>query len=217
MKNLAVGTYNLVAQDASGLKSETSKKDEVVVKFKKRVDCDLSVGYTCPVILYDDTFMTYMKSSVYPLSLYARLSVLPFKQIYGYLGVGLSGTYTRMSASLDSYKIDGNLFTSGVNFVYQRPLRARIKKSEMTRHYATLELHAGPELVFFNDYKFTFNNGVSSIPLNSLNFGLLVGGAAQFYITNRLYTELSVDYSMAFVKDMPFGVIYPSLGVGWQF
>ena len=217
MKNLAVGTYNLVAQDASGLKSETSKKDEVIVKFKKRVDCDLSVGYTCPVILYDDTFMTYMKSSVYPLSLYARLSVLPFKQIYGYLGVGLSGTYTRMSASLDSYKIDGNLFTSGVNFVYQRPLRARIKKSEMTRHYATLEFHAGPEIVFFNDYKFTFNNGVSSIPLNSLNFGLLVGGAAQFYITNRLYTELSVDYSMAFVKDMPFGVIYPSLGVGWQF
>ncbi len=217
MKNLEVGTYKLIAQDASGLKSEINKKDEIIVKFKKRIDYDLSAGYTCPVILYDDTFMTYLKSSVYPLSFYAKFSVLPFKRGYGYLGMGVSGTYTRMSASLDSYKIKGTLFTSGVNFVYQRPLRIKMKKSENTRHYATLELHAGPQIVFFNDYKFTFKNGVSSTPLNSLNFGLMAGGAAQFYITNRLYTELSVDYSMAFVKDMPFGAIYPSLGLGWQF
>lgn len=217
MKTLDAGTYNFVATDASGLKSEASKKNEIVVKFKKRVDFDLSAQYSIPVVLFDDTVKTYMKSDVWPFSMSARASMLPFKHRWGYLGMGLTASYTRMFANFDTYKIDGNLITAHANFVYQFPLRFRIKQTDKTRHVATLQLHAGGGMAMFNNFKFHFDHGMASDPLNSLNVSVMAGALSQIYITNRLYTEVSADYIMPFVSDMMFGMFVPSVGIGWQF
>ena len=58
MKDLDVGIYHLVAIDASGLKTPLSKRNEIAVRFKKRVDVNLSLGYSLPIILFDDTIPT---------------------------------------------------------------------------------------------------------------------------------------------------------------
>lgn len=81
----------------------------------------------------------------------------------------------------------------------------------------TLELHGGAGLSFFNDFKFHFEHNIVSEPLNSINLGAIAGGAMQFYLTNRLYAELSADYLMVFLADMDFGMILPALSIGWQF
>lgn len=60
MKDLDVGVYDFFAEDASGLKSESNNNSNFTVKFKKKVDFDLSAGYVLPVILFDDTINHYM-------------------------------------------------------------------------------------------------------------------------------------------------------------
>ena len=217
MKTLDVGTYNFIATDASGLKSESKNNSEITVKFRKRMDFDLSAGYLLPVILFDDTINHYMGSNIWPLSGTVKMSFMPFKRSFGYFGVGLAGTYSRLFAEFPQYKIDGNLITAHLNFVYQLPIRFRIKNSEQRRHALTLEVHGGVGATFFNDVQFHFPHNIDSEKLNSINLSFDVGGAVQVYITSRLYAEVGVDFVMAFVKDMQFGVLHPSVCIGWQF
>ncbi len=101
--------------------------------------------------------------------------------------------------------------------MYQLPVRVKIKNSEKRRHILTFELHGGAGLSFFNDLKFHFEHDIVSEPLNSINLNAIAGGAVQLYITNRIYTEIAADYLMAFLNDMDFGMILPSVSVGWQF
>lgn len=216
MKDLDVGVYDFFAEDASGLKSETNNNN-FTVKFKKKVDFDLSAGYVLPVILFDDTINHYMGANIWPLSGTFRMSFMPFKRSFGYFGVGLAGTYSRLFAEFPQYKIDGNLITAHLNFVYQLPIRFRIKNSDQRRHTFSLELHGGVGTTFFNDIVFHFPHDINSKPLNSINLSFDVGGAVQVYITSRLYAEVGVDFVMAFVKDMQFGVLHPSVCIGWQF
>ena len=217
MKDLDVGVYDFVAEDASGLKSESNNNSIFTVKFKKKVDFDLSAGYVLPVILFDDTINHYMGSNLWPLSGTFRMSFMPFKRSFGYFGVGLAGTYSRLFAEFPQYKIDGNLITAHLNFVYQLPIRFRIKNSEQRRHALTLEVHGGVGATFFNDVRFHFPHDINSKPLNSINLSFDVGGAVQVYITSRLYAEVGVDFVMAFMSDMQFGVLHPSVCIGWQF
>lgn len=217
MKDLDVGVYDFVAEDASGLKSESNNNSNFTVKFKKKVDFDLSAGYVLPVILFDDTINHYMGSNIWPLSGTFRMSFMPFKRSFGYFGVGLVGTYSRLFAEFPQYKIDGNLITAHLNFVYQLPIRFRIKNSDQRRHAFSLELHGGVGATFFNDVQFHFPHNIDSEKLNSINLSFDVGGAVQVYITSRLYAEVGVDFVMAFVKDMQFGVLHPSVCIGWQF
>ena len=216
MKDLDVGVYDFFAEDASGLKSETNNSN-FTVKFRKRMDLDLSAGYLLPVILFDDTINYYMGSNIWPLSGTVKMSFMPFKRSFGYFGVGLAGTYSRLFADFPQYKIDGNLITAHLNFVYQLPIRFRIKNSEQRRHALTLEVHGGVGATFFNDMQFHFPHNIDSEKLNSINLSFDVGGAVQVYITSRLYAEVGVDFVMAFVKDMQFGVLHPSVCIGWQF
>lgn len=217
MKDLDVGVYDFFAEDASGLKSESNNNSNFTVKFKKKVDFDLSAGYVLPVILFDDTINHYMGSNIWPLSGTFRMSFMPFKRSFGYFGVGLAGTYSRLFAEFPQYKIDGNLITAHLNFVYQLPIRFRIKNSDQRRHAFSLELHGGVGATFFNDMQFHFPHNIDSEKLNSINLSFDVGGAVQVYITSRLYAEVGVDFVMAFMSDMQFGVLHPSVCIGWQF
>lgn len=217
LKKLDVGKYNLIAIDASGLKNKADHRSQIEVKFKKKVDFDLSAGYVFPVVLYDGTFEKYLDTNILPLSVTARATFVPFKHRFGYFGFGLFSSYSRIFADYNNYQIDGNLINADALFVYQLPVRVKFKNLEKPRHLMTLELHGGAGLSFFNDFKFHFEHNIVSEPLNSINLGAIAGGAMQFYLTNRLYAELSADYLMVFLADMDFGMILPALSIGWQF
>ena len=217
MKDLDVGSYDFLAIDASGLKSEVSNDSKITVKFKKRVDFDVSAGYLCPIILFDNTINHYMGANIWPVSATARASFMPFKHNFGYLGIGVVGTYTRMFSDTSVYSIDGNLITAHLNFIYQLPVRFKIPNENKRKHALTLELHGGFGTTYFNNIAFHFAHNIDSEPLNSINLSFDVGIALQLYVTNRLYTELCTDFVMAFMSDMQFGVLHPSVSIGWQF
>ncbi|MGI5069556.1 hypothetical protein HRO26_00140 [Treponema pectinovorum] len=212
-----VGTYSFIAQDASGLENPIDSASMITVKFRKKLDIDLSAGYACPVVLFDETIEEYFGTKVFPVSAYFKLNIIPFKHRWGYLGFGLQSTYTRMFADHNDYSIEGNLFTGFFTAVYQFPIRLGIKNSISTKHIATIELHGGLGLTMFNDFTFNFGHSVTSQKLNSTNFSVDAGISLQFYVSNRLFIETDADFICAYITDMNFGMLISSVGVGWQF
>ena len=208
MKTLDVGKYHLFAQDASGLHSEDNSDSSLVVKFRKWMDLDIEAGYVCPIVLHDDTLPTYLDSTIYPISGQARVTFIPFKHSWGYMGMGIRSSYTRLSKEFDGYTIDGNMGTGHVLFVFQLPaLRRRL----------FFEVHGGVGLTYFNNIVFHFPRNIESEALNTISPSFDVGGAVQYYINKRLYGEIAGDYVITINKDMILGMVMPSIGLGWQF
>ena len=207
MRKLDVGNYHFFAQDASGLHSDENSDSEFTVKFKKWMDLDVSGGYTCPIVLHDDTFPTYL-SRVLPMSAQAKVVFMPFKHSWGYLGIGLRGNYSRLYKQEDGYNIDGNLGMAHALLVYQLPtLRRRV----------IFEIHGGAGLAYFNNIIFHFPNDIKSTPLNTLSLSFDAGLSTQIYINKRIYSEIGLDYVFTMNNDMMLGTLLPSLGIGWQF
>ena len=218
MDELDTGTYYFAARDASGLTTENGKDNTFTVKFRKAVDFDIAGGYTCPIIVIGSRMKEYLNTMMLPLSANAKISFMPFKRRFGYLGIGVDATYSRLLTKTDGYDLDGNYITGNALFVYQLPIRIKSKKDETKlRHVATLELHAGGGVAMFQNTVFHFPHDINSEPLNSLDFCAIAGASAQVYFTNRLYAEVGADFVMAFMENLPMGYIKPIAAVGWQF
>lgn len=218
MEDLDTGTYYFSATDASGLKSEDGKDSSFTVKFRKAVDFDLAAGYTCPVIIFGDKIKEYLNTAVLPLSANAKISLMPFKRRFGYLGIGIDATYSRLLTKTEGYDLDGNFILGNALFIYQLPIRIRNKKDDTKlKHIATLELHGGAGVTMFQNTVFHFPHDINSEPLNSLDFSAIVGISGQIYFSNRLYAEIGADFVMPFIENLPMGMVKPVAAVGWQF
>lgn len=218
MEELDTGTYYFTATDASGLRSENDKDSSFTVKFRKAVDFDISAGYACPVIIFGDKMKEYLNTTVLPLSANAKISLMPFKRRFGYLGLGIDATYSRLLTKTEGYDLDGNYICGNALFIYQLPVRIKSKTDNTKlRHIATLELHGGAGISMFQNTVFHFPHNIDSEPLNSLDFCALAGISGQVYFTNRLYVEVGADFVMPFIENLPMGYVKPVAAVGWQF
>jgi len=218
MDTLDSGVYHFRATDASGLFTPDNNDNEVVVRFTKPMDLDISAGYSCPVILYDDTFKTYMGSNIWPLSGNAKIVFIPLKHSWGYLGVGLLSTYTRMNYKGDYFTIDGNLMTANGLLVYQRPIKVPAKDDpSKKRHLATIEVHAGGGAAYFYKYQYHYDVGSDLEPLYSLDACAVVGASFQYYLTSHVFVEAQADFITSFISDMTYGMVVPSINIGYQF
>lgn len=207
MKQLDVGSYWLYAQDASGLHSEASPANTLTVKFRKWLDLDMEGGYAYPQVLHDDTFPEYVAKQL-PMTVQGKISLIPYKRAWGYVGVGLRGNYSRLYKEENGYTLDGNLGMLHLLGVYQLPL---------FRRRLVLELHGGAGITYFNNIQYHFARGIDSEALNTINISFDAGASLQLYINKRLYTEMAADYVFTKNSDMILDVIIPSAGIGWQF
>lgn len=217
IKDLDTGDYHVVAKDASGLYTELGSKNELSVRYKKPFDLDVSAGYTCPIVLVDNTFKEFMGSQVWPISAVAKVTFMPFKHNWGYLGIGVTGSYTRMFYDEGNYTVDGNMITAHGLLVYQFPIRFRVKGTNQRRHAFTVELHGGAGIAYFMDYQYHFPHGIDTPKLNSTDISAIAGLSFQTYITSRIYIEAGIDGFMAFVPDMKGIYLLPQVSAGFQF
>ena len=167
----------------------------------------------------DALLPTGIKGMDFPLpSATVKLTLMPVKRRFGYFGIGATASYSRLYTKADGYELDGNYITGHALFVYQLPIRIKVKNSDKPRHIATIELHGGPGLAMFNDTRFHFSRGIKSEPpLNSLDISALAGISGQIYFTNRLYMEFGADFIIPFIEQLISGYIQPNLSIGWQF
>ena len=207
MDVLIPGTYHFFAQDASGLHSEEESDSEFVIKAGKLVDFDIEAGYTC-FFLRDESILSYMGETIFPLSAHARLSLFFLKRNWGYLGVGLRANYSNISDVERTYSIDGSIGMAHFLLLYQVPLyRRRI----------FLEARAGVGGTYFHDIKFHFQQNIESRPLNTVSISYDAGVSGIFYLTKRFFLEAGFDYTFTVNKNSMLGGILASAGIGWQF
>ncbi len=199
------GKYQILITNPGGL---SARSDTITIRYKKPVDFDVSVGYPVHIILFDDTFEKYMKSNVYFLGAAAKANFMFLKRRGGYWGIGAMASYTRMEAQFPTYKITGNFMSGHANAVYQLPLFER---------RLILEAFIGGGVIMTQDFEFEFKNNLKSPKFNSLYISADAGIAFDIYITKRLFVDVTGQFVYAFMPDISFGMVNPSLSIGWQF
>lgn len=214
-KQLDSKKYTLYVKNIGGL---TGLLYPVTIKYKKAVDFDVSGGIELPVVLFDETLPKFMNSRVYPLSVFGKMTLVPFKHNYGFWGIGLQGSYTRMHYSNGIYDIYGNMLTGFANLAFQIPVYKKQNDLGARQRFLTFEFHAGPGIVDFWNYTFIFVPNIETEPFTGTYIGFDAGFSTQVYFTTRLYAEVNLDYEMAFMpKGSMLGMLVPSICVGWQF
>lgn len=213
---LVPGIYTLTINNEGGL---STTYEGINVKYRKPWDLDLSLGYTCLVNLFDSRFEDYFEKRFFPYGAGAKISVIPWKQNWGYLGIGVNGSYILMNdlstePVLTGYRITGNYIDGYLNFIYQYPIRNR-KKNNNVR--AIFEAHAGAGVVMLNDIAFHFPHNIDTEPFNIMYLSAQLGGSVQYFLTKRLYLELNCNFTFSPSADMMMGNLVPSLMIGWQF
>ena len=209
MDDLDVGKYQLVVRDASGLTNDPEGGNLLTVRFKKWMDLNISGGYICPIVLFDDTMQEYYGTNIFPLGATARITWFPYKRRWGHLGVGVCASYTWMSASMDGYKLKSNLAAAHLYFAYSHPFFNK---------RLSLEAHIGGGVTALLGYQFEFDHDIKSDPQSSINISFMGGVSGQFFVYKHLFIDVNLDFVMYFIPDdMTFGSFMPSAGVGWQF
>ncbi|MBQ0162896.1 MAG: hypothetical protein KBS84_07040 [Treponema sp.] len=204
-EKLDVGKWTLVAKNIGGLRDFNQ---DVVVKWRKAVDLDVSLGYAPIFFISTPEIKKYFEKEDMWFVPEVRVNFFPVKKRFGYFGVGLSGCFSGMDYKPDQYQLNTFFFTGNLDFVYQRYF---IPKK------LCLDLHAGVGVVGFTGMQFSFPHNIHSEALTSINLSVNAGLALDYYFMKRLYGELGCDFTYAFMKDMQLMFIQPQLSVGWQF
>lgn len=205
LRSVREGTYALVVTNPGGFEARSGN---IAARFQKRADFTVSAGYQAPAVIFGDTFKSYFKNTFYPLGFGMRATFFPLKRDFGYFGLGLLGSYTRMTMDAGAYSISGNLMAAHLNFAYQFPI---------VRNRFLLETHGGAGLSFFNNLVFNFEGEHSSDAMNSAGFSVDAGLAFLVYFTRSWYLDVSADIVTAFMRGMPFGFVAPQVSTGWRF
>lgn len=180
--------------------------DESTVKASP-VDVNLSLGYICPVILFDDVIPDYMGERYWPLSGTVNFDFIPIKTRAGNFGFSLKGFYSRMEKNASSYKITGNLISAYFDLVYQKKL-SRI---------FTIDLHAGAGGIWFYDFAVSYENGISTKKMNSLDMSFDGGLALNIFLAKHLFLRTGADFTYSIMSDMILGEFIPEAGLGLHF
>ncbi len=203
--SIDTGSYALRVDNPGGL---SGSSEPVVFKFIKPMDLDVSIGYMPTVVLWDGTIDKYFESSFIPIGVIAKATFIPYKRSFGYFGVGLFASGSRVSNEAEFYDLTMNWAMAHLVFVYQRSL---IKNKLM------FACHIGPGYTVFHNLEFAFNNGVTSPAFSPSSFSGLAGLSLHYYFKKRMYADLSGDCTYVFMKDMQVFSLHPSLSIGWQF
>lgn len=202
---LDVGKWTLVAKNIGGLRDF---KQDVIIKWKKAVDLDVSAGYAPVFFIASPEIKNYFSTQQMWFVPEVRVNFFPMKKRYGYFGVGFSGCFSGLNYDAGTYDLKSLFFTGNLDFVYQRYFKEK---------KFCIDLHAGVGVVGFTGLHFEFPHNIESDSLTSINVSGNVGVAFDYYILKRLYVELGCDFTYAFMKDMNLMFIQPQASVGWQF
>ena len=205
-------------EEEQRLAEEKKQEEEALVKeTNKGFDFDLAVGYTLPVILFDELIPEYMESRIWPISACVKADAIPLKTSFGNIGAGLTGTYTRMNADLDAYSIHGNLITAHLNLVYQIPIFIHKGDAEKIRQAFAIELYGGAGFTGLIGFESVYQGNVPAKTLDSINLSFDAGFAVKFFVTKMFFIDAGCGFSYAMMKDAKLGLLLPELCAGVRF
>jgi hypothetical protein len=204
-QDLLLGRYAVYIQNPGGLEASLGTLE---IAFAKPFDLNLQGGYGFSLPVYGYLFGEFFDDPIYPLGARLRISYVPFKWTWGYLGFELNPWWTYLSTGEDSIKANAHLWGIQVNGLYKKLLPNRIM---------SVNFRAGVGTAFLSGLRFDYG-GIQSDPLSSWSLSLDAGASFQWYVRKPLYLELGTDYVHIFSRDSPPpGFLSTFLEVGWRF
>jgi hypothetical protein len=201
---LSLGTYTIHVRNPGGL---TAEIQNFRIGFGKPVDVHVSAGYKPLVPLYG-YINELFGAAFFPAGAYSRLSIIPVKQRWGYIGFELEPSWNYITAVGDDYEAEAQLPGAAIYGVYRRWFDNRVM---------TLDFRIGGGIYSVLDYHLTFSRGRSK-SITALVPAFAMGASFQWLVRKPFFMEAGLDFSHFFTVDNPSpGYLRPFAGMGWQF
>jgi hypothetical protein len=178
------------------------------VVFARPFDLNVQAGYAPLFPLYGYLAKELFNKSVYLAGARLRVSYIPFKWTWGYLGPELSASWSYLDAEKNNADIRGHLWSVHANGLYKKLLPNRIM---------SFNARAGLGISSFSALDFTFG-GLKSDTISTWMISLDTGLSFRWYVRKPFYLDLGTDYVHILSRDSPqSGLLTVSLEAGWQF
>jgi hypothetical protein len=201
---LSRGTYAIHVKNPGGL---TAEIQNFRIVFRKTVDINLSAGYR-PLVPFYGYINELFGRDFFPTGVYSRLSLIPIRQRWGYMGFEIEPSWNYIMAAADNYEAQAQIPGAAIYGLYRRWFANRS---------ITLDIRMGGGIYSFLDYHFTFERG-STNPITALFPAVVAGLSSQWIVKKPFFVEAGLDFSHFFTTDNPSpGYLRPFAGLGWQF
>lgn len=198
------GTYKFTVENPGGL----SSSQELLIRYQKPMDLDISVGYHPAWIVRDSTIPDYFETNQITMGIGAKLTWIPFKTRTGFYGIGINPCYYQLTKAFDAYTISATILTGQLNLVYQYPL---------IRNHLYFEFHAGAGVLHIQDLHFEFERSSNVEAISTTYYAADAGLAFQIYVHKHTYIELQAEYTASMDNVSAIDLVSPSLSIGHQF
>jgi hypothetical protein len=204
MRNLTPGLYDVYIENPGGLESALGT---FRIAYRKPFDINFSLGCAPLIPLYGD-LNAFFDQQIFPLAAAARISFVPFKRVWGYLGVELAPFWAYLSMSGQGYELAAQYMGAHLNALFQKWFANRIM---------AFNFRLGAGMVLLDDLHFEFSAG-KSVSLQTLMPSLGAGLSFMWFIQKPFFVELGAEYMHFFSADpVSPGYLRPILGGGWQY
>jgi hypothetical protein len=201
---LDMGSYVIHAINPGGL---TARAQTFRIAFRRPVDISVSAGYR-PLFLFYGYINELFGTPFFPVGAYSRLSIIPFKQRWGYVGFEIEPSWNYLLATEDRYEAQAQMPGAALYGVYRRWFSNRA---------LILDFRVGGGIYSVLDYHFTFDRGKTE-SITILIPAAAAGVSFRWFIKNPFFVEAGLDFTHFFTKENPSpGYLRPFAGAGWQF
>ncbi|MDR2052197.1 MAG: hypothetical protein LBP80_02190 [Treponema sp.] len=201
---LDTGDYTIQAVNPGGLRAELGT---FRITFRKPVDINISAGYR-PLFSPYGRITELFDTAFFPLGVYSRLSIIPFKRRWGYMGFELEPSWNYFLAAGEDFDVRANMPGAAIYGVYQRWFSNRV---------AAFDFRIGGGIYSVLDYHFTFDRGKTE-PITILIPAVAAGVSFKWLIRKPFFVETGLDFTHFFTVDDPSpGYLRPFAGAGWRF
>jgi hypothetical protein len=203
--DFVLGGYDIVITNPGGMKQTL---EGFSVGFTRPYDINISLGYA-PILPLGGYLFDTDDSFLYPRSVYGRLSVVPMKRLWGWLGVELSPHYADMKTKNDKYDLSGRM----------TGLYAGALLQLWTDDYtAALNLRLGGGLTAISNIKFSHKDGSSSEDVGTMLLSINAGAAVHWPVWKVWFVEAGAEYVYLLSSQSPQpSFLRANIGFGRRF
>jgi len=211
--SLIPGEYRIYIRNPGGLDTGMGT---FTIAFSRPFDLNISLGYAPIIPLYgflwnnfrvnNHTIEAPFPDSFYALGAVARINFIPFKRVWGNLGIDFSASLSMLEHEREHFTANAYFLNTHFSFLYQRYF--------FRRNFAfNLLLGAGITTLF--DFHFSYPGGQQTESEVSHYASVIAGFSVKGFFVRPFFISAGMDFIHVFSPEgsMP-GFIRPSVAVG---